>query len=418
MSKDRIVMHIDVNSAFLSWQAVYNIQRGEKVDLRKIPSAIGGNQADRHGIILAKSIPAKKYGVETGEVIWQAKQKCPGLIIVPPNYYLYMKCSNTLYGLMTGYSPILQRFSVDEMFLDYTGLEPHFGDPVTAAHLIKDHIRRELGFTVNIGISCNKLLAKVAGDFKKPDMVHTLWPQEIPHKMWPLPVGDLFMVGRQTRKKLLDLNITTIGELANADKKLLQMKLKSHGSLIWCYANGFDESPVHSGYFLQMKGIGNSTTIRFDVTDYETAYKILLSLTESVSYRLRAVSSCCRVVTVEIKTDRLNSYTHQRRLHNATNITGEIYSNVVLLFNEAWKGERIRHLGVRVTDLCCDEYMQASIFDEKNAVKKQALDTAIDTIRGKYGNTSVMRAIFADYEFSPMTGGPGAEDYPVMSSIL
>jgi DNA polymerase-4 len=124
------------------------------------------------------------------------------------------------------------------------------------------------------------------------------------------------------------------------------------------------------------------------------------------------------VITVEIKTDRLNSYTHQRRLHNATNITGEIYSNVVLLFNEAWKGERIRHLGVRITDLCCDEYMQASIFDEKNAAKKQALDTAIDSIRGKYGNTSVMRAIFADYEFSPMTGGPGAEDYPVMSSIL
>ena len=418
MSNNKVIMHIDVNSAFLSWQAVYNIQRGEKVDLREIPSAVGGNQADRHGIILAKSIPAKKYGVETGEVIWQAKQKCPGLIIVPPNYYLYMKCSNTLYHLMTGYSPILQRFSVDEMFLDYTGLEPHFGDPVTAAHLIKDHIHRELGFTVNIGISCNKLLAKIAGDFKKPDMVHTLWPEEIPQKMWPLPVGDLFMVGRQTRKKLLALNITTIGELANADKKLLQMKLKSHGNLIWCYANGFDEALVHSGYFLQMKGIGNSTTIRFDVTDYETAYKILLSLTESVAFRLRAARSCCRVITVEIKTDRLNSYTHQRRLHNATNITGEIYSNVVLLFNEAWKGERIRHLGVRVTDLCCDEYMQASIFDEKNAAKKQALDTAIDIIRGKYGNTSVMRAIFADYEFSPMTGGPGAEDYPVMSSIL
>lgn len=418
MSKDRIIMHIDVNSAFLSWQAVYNIQRGEKTDLREIPSAVGGNQADRHGIILAKSIPAKKYGIETGEVIWQARQKCPVLVIVPPNYYLYMKCSNALYNLMTGYSPIIQRFSIDEMFLDYTGLEPHFGDPVTAAHQIKDHIHRELGFTVNIGISYNKLLAKVAGDLKKPDMVHTLWPEEISKKMWPLPVGDLFMVGRQTRKKLLDLNITTIGELANTDKKLLQMKLKSHGNLIWCYANGLDESPVHSGYFLQMKGIGNSTTIRFDVTDYLTAYKILLSLTESVAFRLRAVRSCCRVVTIEIKTDQLNSYTHQRKLHNATNITSEIYSNSVFLFNEAWKGERIRHLGVRVTDLCCDEYMQASIFDEKNAVKRQSLDTAIDIIREKYGNTAVMRAVFADYEFAPMTGGPGAEDYPVMSSIL
>jgi len=365
MSKDRIIMHIDVNSAFLSWQAVYNIQRGEKTDLREIPSAVGGNQADRHGIILAKSIPAKKHGVKTGEVIWQARQKCPELVIVPPNYYLYMKCSNTLYELMKGYSPLLQRFSIDELFLDYTGLEPHFGDPVAAAHLIKDHIREELGFTVNIGISHNKLLAKIAGDLKKPDMVHTLWRSEIPAKMWPLPVGDLFMVGRRTQKKLLDLNITTIGELANADIKLLRSKLKSYGNLIWCYANGLDESPVHTGYFLQMKGIGNSTTIRFDVNDYRTAYKVLLSL-----------------------------------------------------FNEAWKGEEIRHLGVRVTDLCCDEYMQASIFDEKYADKKQALDTVIDAIRGKYGNTAVMRAVFADYEFAPMTGGSGAEDYPVMSGIL
>jgi DNA polymerase IV len=329
-----------------------------------------------------------------------------------------MKCSNTLYDLVKEYSPVLQRFSIDEMFLDYTGLEPHFGDPVTAAHLIKDHIHRELGFTVNIGISHNKLLAKVAGDLKKPDMVHTLWPEEIPKKMWPLPVGDLFMVGRKTLKKLLDLNISTIGELANTDRKLLEMKLKSHGNLIWCYANGLDESPIHSGYFLQMKGIGNSTTIRFDVTDYKTAYKVLLSLTESVAFRLRAAKSCCRVVSVEIRTSELNSYSHQRRLYNATNITNEIYRNVVSLFGEAWKGEKIRHLGVRVTDLCCDEYMQSSIFDETNADKKQALDAAIDIIREKYGNTAVMRAVFADYEFAPMTGGSGAEDYPVMSSVL
>lgn len=418
MPEKRVIMHIDVNSAFLSWQAVYNIQSGEKIDLREIPSAVGGNQADRHGIILAKSIPAKKYGVQTGEVIWQAKQKCPGLVIVPPNYHLYMKCSNTLYELMKGYSPVVQRFSIDEMFLDYTGLESRFGDPVAAAHLIKDHIRRELGFTVNIGISHNKLLAKIAGDLKKPDMVHTLWRSEIPDKMWPLPVGDLFMVGRKTLKKLSELNIRTIGDLANTDRKLLQAKLKSHGNLIWCYANGLDESPVHPGYFLQMKGIGNSTTIRFDVTDYKTAYKVLLSLTESVAFRLRAARSCCRVISVEIKTSELNSYSHQRKLHNATNITGEIYRNVVSLFNEAWKGEKIRHLGVRVTDLCSDEYMQASVFDEANADRKQSLDAAIDAIREKYGNNAVMRAVFADHEFAPMTGGSGAEDYPVMSSVL
>lgn len=421
MSKDslrRTIMHIDVNSAFLSWQAVYNLQKGETLDLRDIPSAVGGSQADRRGIILAKSTPAKKFGVTTGEVIWQARQKCPELVVVPPNYDLYMKCSNMLYEMMKEYSPRLQRFSIDEMFLDYTGMEPHFGDAVAAAHLIKDRIKKEMGFTVNIGIGENKLTAKVAGDLKKPDMVHTLFPHELEAKMWPLPVGDLFMVGRQTRKKLVEMNINTIGDLAKADRKFLCGRLKSFGNVIWCYANGIDESPVQSGYYLQMKGIGNSTTIKFDVTEPETAYKVLLSLTESVALRLRAARSCCRVVSVEIRTAGLDSYSHQRKLMNHTNITMEIFETVRELFNECWKSEKIRHLGVRVTDLCSDEFMQASIFDKQCKDKKQALDGAMDVLRGRYGNASVMRAIFADGEFSPMSGGSGAEDYPVMSSIL
>ncbi|MDF2593046.1 MAG: nucleotidyltransferase/DNA polymerase involved in repair [Clostridia bacterium] len=263
----RIIMHIDVNSAFLSWQAVYNLQKGDAVDLREIPSVVGGSREARNGIVLAKSTPAKAYGIQTGEVLWQARQKCPNLVSVPPNYELYMKCSNALYELVKEYSPKIQRFSIDEVFLDYTGMEKHFGEPVEAAHMIKDRIKHELGFTVNVGIGCNKLTAKVAGDLKKPDMVHTIYPHEIPQKMWTLPVEDLFMVGRQTKKKLYLLNIHTIGQLANTDCKLLNYKLKSFGTVIWCYANGIDESPVQSGYFLQMKGIGNSTTIRFDVTD-------------------------------------------------------------------------------------------------------------------------------------------------------
>lgn len=414
----RVIMHIDVNSAFLSWQAVYNLQRGDKLDLREIPSAVGGSQSDRRGIILAKSIPAKKHGVETGEVIWEARRKCPNLVIVPPNYDLYSKCSNALYQMIKKYSPVIQRFSIDEMFLDYGGLEPLFGDPISAAHNIKDRIFKELGFTVNVGIGNNKLTAKVAGDLKKPNQVHTLFPHEISSKMWPLPVGDLFMVGKKTEKKLADLSIYTIGDLAKADLKLLQYKLKSHGHLIWCYANGIDESPVHAGYYLQMKGISNSTTIKFDVANYSTAYKVLLSLTESVANRLRAAHSCCRVVSVEIRTSDLNLYSHQAKLFNSTNITTAIYEVVKTLFKEAWKGEKIRHLGVRLSDLCSDEYMQASVFDSISIDKKQALDAAIDKIRNKYGNGSIMRAVFSDFEFSPMSGGAGAEDYPVMSSIL
>lgn len=414
----RTIMHIDVNSAFLSWQAVYNLQRGDTVDLREIPSVVGGSQADRRGIVLAKSTPAKAYGVQTGEVLWQARQKCPNLVSVPPNYELYMKCSNALYDLVKDYSPKVQRFSVDEMFLDYTGMEPHFGEPVEAAHNLKDRIKRELGFTVNIGIGRNKLTAKVAGDFKKPDRVHTLYPEEIPHKMWPLPVEDLFMVGRQTKKKLNQLNINTIGQLANMDRKLLHDKLKSFGNVIWCYANGIDESPVQSGYFLQMKGIGNSTTIKFDVTDKYIARKVLLSLTESVALRLRAARSCCRVVSVEIRNSDLENYSHQRKLFSPTSITNEIYKAVVELFDECWKGESIRHLGVRITDLCSDEFIQPSFFDEQDRDKKNALDSAIDNIRYRYGNKAVMRGIFLDGEFSPMTGGAGAEDYPVMLSRL
>ncbi len=415
----RIIMHVDVNSAFLAWQATYDLQRGSTLDLREIPSAVGGNQAERRGIILAKSTPAKKYGVETGEVLWQALQKCPSLVVVPPNYDLYMKCSNALYAVLEEYSPKVQRFSVDEVFMEYTNMQPHFGEPVEAAHRIKDRIRKELGFTVNVGIGPNKLTAKMAGELKKPDMVHTLMTrEEIEKKMWPLPVRELFMVGRQTEKKLKLMNIYTIGELARADRKFLCDKLKSFGNVVWCYANGLDESPVHAGYNLIMKGIGNSTTIKHDVDTHEDAYKVLLSLTESVSLRLRAARACCRVISVEFRTDQLQGYSHQRKIFAATNVTMEIFGVVKELFDEGWKGEKLRHLGVRVTDLTADDFMQMTVFDQEQKDKKMALDAAIDRIRSRYGNSAVMRAVFADGNFAPMMGGSGAEDYPVMSSIL
>ena len=226
------------------------------------------------------------------------------------------------------------------------------------------------------------------------------------------------MVGRKTKKKLNELNINTVGQLATADRKLLQSRLKSAGNVIWCYANGIDESPVYPSYYLQMKGIGNSTTIKYDLDKTEQAYKILLSLTESVALRLRTAKSCCRLVAVEIRTAELNNYSHQRKIFSYTNITNEIYHTVCQLFDEAWKGEKIRHLGVRISDLCSDEYMQASIFDEEKKDKKQALDKAVDSIRCKYGNEAVMRAIFADGDFPPMAGGAGGEDYPLMSSDL
>ena len=418
MAAKRTIMHIDVNSAYLSWQAVYDLQKGADVDLRQIPSVVGGSHEDRKGIVLAKSIPAKAFGIQTGEVIWQAKQKCPDLVVVPPNYELYMKASNALFSLIKDYSPKVQRFSVDEMFLDYTGMEYFFGEPIEAAYKIKERVKKELGFTINIGIGENKLTAKIASDFKKPDMVHTLYQHEIPTKMWPLPVEDLFMVGRKTKKKLNEMNIKTIGDLANTDVKFLYSKFKSFGYLLWRYANGIENSPVSGDRIMNIKGIGNSTTIKFDVEDKETAFKVLLSLTESVAMRLRAAKACCSVVSVEIKTSQLNSYSHQRKLFSPTCITDEIYTVAAELFEECWKGEKIRHLGVRVSQLSGDDFVQGTFFDEANREKKEALDCAIDYIRLKYGKTSIMRGVLADGEISPVSGGVGEDDYAMMSSIL
>ncbi|SCZ08468.1 DNA polymerase Y family protein [Alkaliphilus peptidifermentans] len=416
--KERIIMHIDVNSAYLSWQAVYNLQQGSTIDLREIPSVVGGSQEDRRGIVLAKSIPAKAFDIKTGEVLWKVKQRCPDIVIVPPNYTIYMRCSKALYELLNQYFPIIQRFSVDEFFIDYTGMETNHGTAVEAAHFIKNKIKEELGFTVNIGIGRSKLMAKMAGELKKPDMVHTLWPHEMETKMWPLPVEELYMVGRKTHRKLNHLNIFTIGDLAKADPKLLMDKLKSFGHLIWCYANGIEESAVFNGSHIPMKGMGNSSTIKFDVEDRETAFKILLSLTESVAFRLRESHCCSSVVAISLRNSELHTYSHQRKLFSPTNVTNEIYRVVKELFDECWQGEKLRHLGVRVTDLSKEEVIQTSLFDEKCNEKYRALDESIDQLREKYGKYSIIRGIFADGEISPLLGGVGEEDYPMMSSIL
>ncbi|MDD3140764.1 MAG: DNA polymerase IV, partial [Lachnospiraceae bacterium] len=225
--RNKIIFHIDVNSAFLSWEAVYRLRfLNARIDLRDIPSAIGGDMAMRHGIILAKSIPAKKYGIKTGETLMEARQKCPNLLIAPPNYGLYEQCSKAFMDILKEYSPTVEQYSIDEAYVDMSGMESLLGNPEQAAEDLKNRIARELGFTVNIGISENKLLAKMASDFQKPHRVHTLYPEEIPEKMWKLPVSDLFFVGRATTRKLIQLGIQTIGQLAQADPTLLRFHLK------------------------------------------------------------------------------------------------------------------------------------------------------------------------------------------------
>lgn len=416
--KNRIIFHVDANSAYLSWAAVDRLQHGEKLDLREVPSVVGGDEKSRHGIVLAKSIPAKKYGIKTGEPLLAARRKCPELISVPPRYELYVKCSNAMLEILNQYTPTIQRFSVDECFMDMTDMDNLYDDYFCLAHEIKNRIKNELGFTVNIGISNNKLLAKVASDLRKPDMVHTLFPNEIEEKMWPLPVEDLFMVGRATTDRLYKLNIHTIGELANHDIRVLQSIFKSHGNLIWNYANGIEDSEVRKSSFINMKGMGNSTTIAFDVESRITAHMVLLSLCETLGMRLRNSQNCCRLVAVSIRTNKLETYSKQRKIDYPIDSTKYIASIAYRLFDEVWRGEPIRHLGVAVSELCSNEFNQVYMFEEGDMDKNRAIDSTIDKIRLKYGANSIVKSIFLHSGIKPLNGGVGEGDYPVMTSIL
>ncbi|MCR1949960.1 DNA polymerase IV [Clostridium sp. DSM 100503] len=414
--EERIVFHIDVNSAYLSWTAVRMLQLGETTkDIREIPSIVGGNTDERHGIVLAKSIPAKKYKIKTGEPVVDALKKCPDLKIFKPNYRLFMDCSNAMYNLLCEYSPKIQRYSVDEVFMDMSHFKENY---IEKAIEIQSKIRSELGFNVNVGISTNKLLAKMASDFDPKNAIHTLFKEEIKDKMWPLPVDDLFMVGRATKSKLDKLNINTIGELANFDIGILESIFKSHGKVIYNYANGIEESSVRKYNYINVKGIGNSTTIAWDVTSKEEALKIILSLTESVCIRLRNNKSLCKVISISIKGFNFERYIHQRTLSNYTDCTEEIYKEIVKAFNESWGGEPIRQLGVRVTNLCSNEFFQSSLFDNERLEKQRALDKTIDSIRERYGNYSVIRSTFLHSGIKAINGGNGEDDYPMMGSIL
>lgn len=404
---------MDVNSAFLSWEAVYRLTHlGGTLDLRTIPSAVGGDMAKRRGIILAKSLPAKKYGVRTGESIVEAKRKCPGLTLVSPHYGLYERASAALMEILREYSPRVEQFSIDEAFLDMTGTERLFGAPQRTAEALKNRIRDTLGFTVNIGVSSNKLLAKMASDFEKPDKVHTLFPEEIPEKMWPMPVRDLFFVGQATEKKLEKLGILTIGQLANTDVKILRAHLKKHGEVIWEFANGQDVSLVETEP-AENKGYGNSTTIAFDVTDRETAGLVLLSLAETVAARLRKHGKKAELVSVSIKNNELHTVSHQTVLTAPSDITDEIYGAACRLFDEFWDGSPIRHLGIHTGRLKEGQGRQLNIFDRTDYEKLEKLDAALDAIRNRHGKDAVIRASFLKSPLDHMAGGISREKYTV-----
>lgn len=395
-----IIFHIDVNSAFLSWEAAYRIRElGETEDLRLIPCVVGGSEESRHGIVLAKSESAKKFGVITGEPLVDARRKCPELRTVPSNFPVYVKYSNAMMKILEDYTPDVEQYSIDESFLDMTGTQKLFGPPIEVAHKIKDRIYQELGFTVNVGISTNKLLAKMASDFQKPNLVHTLFPEEVPTKMWPLPVSDLFFVGRQTTKRLHALGIFTIGDLAKTDKKVIHDHLKGHGDVIWEFANGIGDSMeevANKNRKPANKGYSNETTLAFDVTDAHLAKEILLSLTETVATRIRADKSYVSVISVYFVDNEFHHTSRQMTLASATNVTNEIYHHVCVLFDQLWNGHPIRLLGVQTSKATSEGHRQYSLFEQQNLEKLSKLDSAIDAIRSKYGESSIKRASLHD----------------------
>ena len=283
---ERLIFHIDVNSAFLSWEAVRRVKQGLP-DLREIPACIGGDPKKRTGIVVAKSIPAKKYGIQTGEPMAMALRKCPNLTVVPGDFALFDQYSKAFKKICASYAPVMESFSIDEVFLDMTGTSLIYPDPIATAHEIKDKIYKELGFTVNVGISTNKLLAKMASDFEKPDKVHTLFPDEIPAKMWPLPVRELLFLGKVSEKKLVEAGIRTIGDLAHEREERIQALLgEKAGHQLYGYARGIDDSPVRAQPE-EAKGFSVETTFNDDIISMEQILPVLLEQCDVLATRMR-----------------------------------------------------------------------------------------------------------------------------------
>ena len=387
----RLIFHIDVNSAFLSWEATRRVSLGED-DIRRIPSAIGGDREKRTGVILAKSIPAKKYGIKTGEPVASALRKCPNLFLARPDFRLYEESSHAFISIVKEFAPVVEQVSIDECFADFSGTHRIYPDPIALAHTIKDKIRNELGFTVNVGIGDCKLLAKMASDFEKPDKVHTLFRGEIPQKMWPLPVGDLFTVGAATADKLRHAKIMTIGDLANTEvarvQRLVGQKMGKH---IHDYANGIDPSEVLAEPE-EAKGYSISTTLEDDVRKSDQAYPVLLALADSVTARIRSNGAKAYCVAVTIRDNSFKTRSHQRSLMNPTDISKEVYQISKDLFDELWDGcTPLRLLGIALTNITREETMQFSLFQDVSREKARKIDKAKDALNAKFGSATIVR---------------------------
>ena len=385
----RIIFHIDVNNAFLSWTAVYLLKEGYKKDIRKIPAVIGGDEKQRRGIVLAKSPIAKKYGIVTAETLYSARKKCGCLEVFPPNYPFYAEQSKKLYNYLASYTPNIEQYSIDECFLDMTGTSLLYGnDYLKLAYKIKNEIREKYGFTVNIGIGENKLCAKMASDFEKPDKVHTLYMNEIETKMWHLPVNDLFMLGRSSAKRLEELRIKTIGDLAKCSPTFLRKHFKKQGDYFLEASRGIDYSPIVPKSD-KNKCISISRTLPYDYTKKEELEKVLFDEVESVTFDLRRKNLYARAVAITYRNFLFKNYSHQMTMDNSTNSTADIYNQVLILLSRSWKEDPIRNIGIRLSDLTDEKKEQMSIFDNMEKKEVSEVEKVMDEIINKFGRDSV-----------------------------
>ena len=390
---DRIVFHIDVNNAFLSWTAVDLLNKGYKYDIRNSYAVVGGDETKRRGVVLAKSTPAKKLGVVTGETLYSARKKCPVLKSYPGNYLFYEEMSKKMVELVSNYTNEVEVSSIDECCMEYTGIKHIYGDEISFAHKLKDEIYSKLGFTVNIGIANNKLCAKMASDFKKPNLVHTLYDTEIETKMYPLDIEELFGIGRKTAPKLRSLNINKIGDLASANPDELSKYFKNQSLKMISLARGLDDSPVVIEK-LQPSSISNTFTLLHDAVSKTVLYRELEIISDSLARNLRSQNKYCYVIAVILKDSFFKSRTHQKKLKNATNQTNIIYETTKKLLDEMWDEDiPIRLIGIRLDNLSDTSNHQVSLFDKiENNEDNKTIDKVVDKLKNKYGYNSISKA--------------------------
>lgn len=390
---ERIIFHIDVNNAFLSWTAVQLLEEGYNIDIRTIPAIIAGDESKRHGIVLAKSPIAKKYGIVTAETIYQAKMKCPNLKIFSPNHEIYQRKSKQLMNYLKTFTPIMEQFSIDECFLDMTGTKYLYTNHLELAYKIKDEIKEKFGFTVNVGIGNNKLCAKMASDFEKPDKVHTLLKSEIKEKLWPLPVNDLFMCGKKTSIELNKMNIYTIKDLAEYDFQKLEKKFKSQAKYLKQAAWGIDESKVEERKD-KRQSISTTRTLPHDEENKEKLKEVLFMQTQDVCRQLREKNLYASTIAIIYKDKYFKSTTFQEQLENVTDNTKEILKKINSLFEKSYNNIPVRLIGVRLANLTEFKNTQVSLFDieSDDNSKEESIQKTIDKINKKFGSSLIMPA--------------------------